>query len=55
MPSSSLRFSELLGGIAPFTYLQFFGPSPIRPSHSQWFIVLPELSETVGRMSNSRD
>jgi hypothetical protein len=55
MPSSSLRFSGLLGGITPFIYLQFFGHSPILPSHSQWFIVLPELSETVGIMSNSRD
>jgi hypothetical protein len=55
MPSSSLRFGELLGGIAPFTFLQFFGHSPILPSHSQWFIVIPELSETAGIMSNSRD
>jgi len=52
MPSSSLRFTELLGGIAPFAYLQFFDHSP---SHSQKFIVLPEFSETVGIMSNSRD
>ena len=43
MPSGSLRFSGLLGGITPFTYLQFFGHSPVLPSHSRLFIVLTEL------------
>jgi hypothetical protein len=40
MPSSSLRVSKLLGGIAPFTYLQFLGHSLILPS-TRKFIILP--------------
>ena len=48
-----LAILQTAGRHRPFAYLQFFGHSPILPSHSKWFSVPRGSANEAGVISHS--